>query len=244
MRFWKLALLAAVGLSLATPSRAVISSVKVKTDTLALYARDSSAVMDVSRAKRMWLDIIAVPLTCAGCDSAALHASDSINAVALTTTIVLAVQAREVLTSAAATDSTYAIRLAADAALTDPAYSATIQHTSEHSTAAAYSDTTVVPWNPHSITVSPGLADNFAANDSVWVNSRGATNDATSSSEIRASIRGASGVWSSNRSVRVDFVNPESGAPFVAQLASFRWRELAGPAGYVRLRVVLGMETQ
>lgn len=279
MRFWKLALLTAVGLALSTAAFAGIYTTSVKSDTLALYSADSSVVIDVGNAARLWLDIIAVPLTAKDtyrlrCDTTYVSVlaqgkmiaaqsyafvkmdstctayndsinaitggqADSVNAVYKVTDLALAVQAREVLSSAAGTDSTYAIRLAADAALTDPAYSATIQYNREHSTAAAYSDSTVIPWNPRTWR---NQATTFAS-DTFVVNVSGPRNSGAAGNEIHANILANNQVYSDKRSVRIDLVSPDNGAPFRAQFASFRWRLIGGPAGYSRFRVVLGRET-
>jgi hypothetical protein len=262
MKFWKLALLAAVGLALSSQADASVYYTLAKADTVARYAADSSGVMPIDGAERLWLDIVALPLRvtdiASACDTFHIKAdadgalvggqsyayvhmdsvctayTDSVNTVANATNLAFAVQAREVLTSQAGTDSTYASRLAAYAALTDPAASATATYIAERSTAAAYADSTVIPWFPRG----------YVVGDSTIINHWSASNAGAGSSEQTAYIMARVGPWSSKRSVRVEFVTPDNGRPFRAQFASFRWRLIAGPVGSVRLRVVLGRDTK
>lgn len=209
----------------------------VKSDTVALFAADSSVVMDVEGKSRMWLVFIETPLRgtdmngecdttyikkladgklLAGSsyafvklDSVCTAFVDSVNAIIKASTIGIAVQAREVMPVWAITDASYSNR---------------------NLSPSTYADSTYVPWYP-----------GYSLTDSVSVNRYPVANASAGSSEIQAVIHPVGGAWASRRSVRVDLVDAKSGSPFRAKFASFRWRLDSG-AGPIRLRVVLGYE--
>ena len=241
-------LLVLAALLWAVPAVASVEYVVLKSDTLALYAADSSAAVLVTDAKRMWLDISAVPLRGTDmnseCDTMQLsgladgkvlgspgvsYASvpskvdsictawvDSVNAIGKAAHLILGIQAREALPVWATTDAGAAI--------------------SRNQEASAFADSNFVPWIPSAVAGT-------AATDSAAFNRRLPANAGVGSSEIQAIILPNTGVWSSQRSVRVPLVDAKTGEPFTAQHASFRWRLLVGPANDpIRLRVVLGFE--
>jgi hypothetical protein len=208
------AALAVVGLMLlAGTAQAAVTSTLVNSDTLACHMADSSAVKDVSNAARMWLDFIIPP--------GPAYVNYGYSATA-DTAVVLMVQAREILSGQAGTDS-----LTAGTAVF-----------SQTNNPALYSDSTVVPW------VRSVLGPGTPATDSTaTVNITAPSVYGASSSEYRVVIptRFVAGIHNF-RTARLDLVNPTNGAPFRAQFAQFKWRMVAGPK-VVKLRVVLGMET-
>jgi hypothetical protein len=300
MKKWMCVALGLAALSLWIGSAdAAINYTVLKADTLAKYARDSSAVVPMEGVERAWLDISMRPRRPGAdfyyfpaCDTTWSHhldeahhathvvwlsggqswslkmidsigaaqslnadslayyatytsvhlkfASDSIAAVDKAARISLAVQAREVMTSYSGTDSTYASRLTAQAANTAPAYTANRLYITERSTAAAYSDSTVIPWFPRSNAVVMAVAG--VGQDTSSVNNTQPGNAAIGSSEQAAYILPNVGAWTNLRSVRVEFINPTTGQPFRAKFASFRWRMIEGP-DIARFRVVLGTYT-
>lgn len=237
-----LVLAALAGLLCAAPALAEVAYVPLKADTVALYAADSSGVIPVSQAKRMWIDISVLPLRGTDmnseCDTVYVRGLadgkqlvggsyafvkqdsictawvDSVNAIGKAAHVIFAVEAREVLPLWATTGGTLQTASLA---------------------ASVYSDSSYIPWNPSASTGT-------AATDSVAFNRRLPGNAAAGSTEIQAIVLPNAGVWASRRAVRVDLVDTKSGYPFMAQFASFRWRVLVGPAGPVRLLVVLGYE--
>jgi hypothetical protein len=225
-------LAALAGLLWAGTASAQTGGVLVKADTLWNQGTpDSSAVVNVSTASRLWLDFTIPP----GPPYAG-YAEDGTD-----TLIVLYVQVRERLSSAAGTDSTYAIRLAAqgDVPDADSANVAYRLHQNSWITAAAWSDTTVIPWNPRF-----NLISSTTAADSVIVGAVAPTLTTPGSSEfiVNIPIASVAAFGSVVRSVRVDLINVLTGAPFRAQFADFKWRMVRGPA-CIKLRVVLGRET-
>jgi hypothetical protein len=235
-------------------SAGATSAVRVKADTIAMNAQDSSAVINVEGAARLWLDFIippgppCTPSTDGGVD----------------TLIRFMVQVREVLSSGAGTDSTSDYRvlnpsgMAPESLLLNRQYvygagvnsfadsteRARALHYAQFSTPAAYSDTTIVVWNPrYNLT-------NATTGDSVKVGSNVPTIDAPSSSEYIVDIQPNTVKYgNSQRTARVDLINVNTGAPFRAQFVSVRWRlvkgvgVLANNPSVVKVRVVLGRET-
>lgn len=261
--FWMGGAALVVALFVAAQAQAAVYNTAVKTDTLNLYMADSSAVINVENAGRMWLDIILMPIDSgdfayaspecdpetdgeAACDaqedSARTAQVDSVNTAIRQTTFRLAVQVREVLTRDVGTDSTYAIRLAAQAGNADPAVSATALHTMSANLPSAVSDTTYVPWLPqhnlHASTTVDSLPKLNKVQTGPW---------STASNELHVYFpsQAAAPHYSSPRSVRVELVNLVNGVPFRAKYASFRWR-MIGPTAtqtYAKFKVVLGRET-
>ena len=215
------AALLCVGLLVAGVARADTVSTLVKSDTLALYGADSSAVLNVSNAARLWLDFASMPVYDAALGSGA------------DTAIVLFVSVREVLSIAAGTDTS--------------ATAGTIKGQDRNRVPAAWSDSTVIPWVPKYVI----SANTVATLDTVLINGIASAQNIAGSSEFRVYIpvRSSGLMLPRNRTVRVDLVNPVNGVPFRAQFASFRWRLgtlTAAPSttkAYARIRVVLGMET-
>jgi hypothetical protein len=194
-------------------ARADVLATLVSADTLAVHAADSTAVKPVGNAARMWLNFIIPPgPACANCAY-----STSVD-----TAVVLMVEAREVLNKEAGLDG-------AGAAGYDR-------------TAAAFSDTTVIPWIP-SFAVG-GTAGSAAADSALTVNGIPGTILGRASYQFKIVIptRFIAGGVQSRRVVRLDLISPVNGAPFRAQFAQFKWYMASGPA-CTRLRVVLGMET-
>jgi hypothetical protein len=198
-------------------ARADTMSTLVKADTLAVHSADSSAVVNVSNAARLWLDFIIPPgPACANC---AYSASTD-------TAVVLMVEAREILNAGAGTDSV----------------AVGTQIGSQTNNPAAFSDSTVIPWIP---AVSGSGANGVAAADTALaVNGIAPTIYGRASYQFKVVIptRFIAGGVQSRRVVRLDLINPTNGAPFRTQFSQFKWYMVAGPA-CTRLRVVLGMET-
>jgi len=236
-------LAALAGLLCAAPASAEVNYIPLGSDTVRVTVADSSGVVNVAAAKRMWLVISAVPilkgdLKVPVCDTTGLYdyygahvytaaqidsfcdvrVRDSLNILYAAAELSIAVQAREVLPSWAGTDG------------------APGQRPDNY----AVADSVVVPWFPRAWTPATQYADSTIYGH--WAS----TSTAVGSREILVYIKAATAAGTANRSVRVDLSSVSNGAPFQARLASFRWRLLTGAAapGISRLRVVLGYETQ
>jgi hypothetical protein len=226
-----------LGLWVGVASAAKITYTPLKSDTLWLYAADSSAVFPVENADLMWVTIIAPKLRLGDGglqDTVVHHAATAYNGDSTATmrrldstyamtTIRLAIQAREVMPRAAALDTSALYTMGGP----------------NNNVPAAYSDTTLIPWP---VTAVAGTA----GTDSAAYNRRAPANTAAGSTEIEVTIPANSGLWSDQRSVRVYLVNTKTGMPFQAKFASFRWRLIAGPDPAKwpgRFRVVLGMKS-
>jgi hypothetical protein len=243
----RLMLFAALVAALCCAGQASATSVLAKADTLYMNMADSSAVLDVSTASRMWVDFIVPPgPPCATCVDAGVD-----------TLIRLLVQVREHLSAAAGTDSIleYPVTGNSDSLLLCRRYVQGVAGNADSTAraealnamagqrAAAYSDTTVIPWVPRFQLAAVG-------DDSVKVGARVPSIYNPSSSEFIVDIPPLTVKYGNKqRAARLDLINVNGCAPFRAQFASIRWRLVQGngvvannPAA-VKLRVVLGKET-
>jgi hypothetical protein len=261
-------LAALAGLLWALPASAAISYTLIKADTTALNSNEMTVAIPTDGVKRMWLDLIAVPLRATDmnseCDTfhvstdygAAVHPGgnsyaffhqdsictawvDSVNAIYSASTLELAVKIREALPAAMVTDSTYAIRLSAYAANTEAAVLASVRTSSATSDPASLADSTAIPWTPRA---SYALSSASAAADTTSIGMVRAARTTPGATEINAIIPFlGSTTFNTHRSVRVDFVNPDNGAPYTGKNTTFSVRVLKGPS-LCRLRWVVGME--
>lgn len=127
-----LACLALVGA--VSVARADTVSTLVKADTLFMNSADSSAVIDVSNAARLWLDFIIPPgPACAGCVDAGAD-----------TLVKLFVEVREVLNASSGTDDSSVL--------------------GNQRIAATVSDTTIIRWNPRFNLTGTTTADSVVVN--------------------------------------------------------------------------------
>jgi hypothetical protein len=216
MKFWKLALLAAVGLALSSQADAGVSYQKLKEGPLVKLAVDSSAVIRVNLYDRMWLDFIATKPDGGTLDSM----------------VVLMVSVKEVLPLfVTASHDTLT------GALTAPA------DTSNWALPSTVTDSTTVYWMP--MAGMPPTVASGAQADTIGYNYLDRAALTPGSHEIRVRLAGPISGQSHVARVRVELVN-NFGVPFRAQHAQFKWRFVGGTAAstnlVTNLRVILGGE--